>query len=101
MRITQKKIEEIVVKVIHEDIIFIDNITTKRWMEIIRNQYCKTHNLNPNSVKLGYRSVLTVLNRLVKGDGYYNKTTDSHYVKGDESDYGDGTNLPKYYFFYT
>lgn len=100
MRLKKDQIHSIVISILHEDVIHVDHITTKEWINIIKNRAIK-NNPNTTKIQLGYRTVLAVLNKLVEGDGYYNVTTQSHYVKGDECDSGDGPNHSKYNWFYT
>ena len=100
MKINRKKIHEIIVIVLLDCSIHVDNITTQQWIDIIKKEVSKIHEIQPSDVELSYRSVLSVLNKLTS-DGYYNVATESYYVKGDEAFSDDGPNHSKYWFFYT
>ena len=101
MKINRKQIHEIIVSILLECSVNVDNITTEQWINIIKEKFSETHRIQPCDVNLNYRNVLSVLNKLTSGDGYYNAATESYYVKGDEGLSGDGPNHSRYNFFYT
>ena len=101
MIISEYMIEPLIKKIIIQNKIKIDNITTLEWVNIVKTEFCNTYNLNPEHVRVGYIAVLHVLNHLVSGEGYYNPTTDSYYVKGDDFPCLSDSTLTKYTFFYT
>ena len=38
--------------ILHENLINVDNITTKQWIEIVKDRFCEQQSIPPNQVQV-------------------------------------------------